>query len=359
MLYRFQPDYEQRRALTIERADSRDRGPSTGNKGNSGGGKGTAGGNGQPQGQRPMQIDPLGQVGPVPQNSQNPFTTGGGFNLHQKTPGGSQAGTPGAPPAGVPGVDPSVIQQQGNRVVLDPSTAQPIGTPDPYGPAMLGGPMGASVTQEALNSQQAIGMARAGLAPAGSEALGNALNARGYYNDAMRKQNESGIGGWLARNASLMGFEQAPVNLDQPQSYAGGSPQLGLNPPGLFGGIVGGFAGFPGLGTAAGAAYSAFGGKDAILSGPQAYSPYSGEPVNSQPSNLPSGFKATGGSIPSSTPSATVGSPASQPLQSSPAAQSQGQGQSGFSASGQQNQGGRTVISGANTVAWPWNSINS
>ena len=360
MLYRFQPDYAAKRLLSIERADSRDRGPATGNKGGpTGGGSGSAGG--QKQGQRPMQIDPLGKVGLVPQNAPNPFTTGGGFDLHQKGASIGGTGPAGAPPTNVPGVDPNVIQQQGGRVVLDPATAQPLGTPDPYGPAMLGGPMGAPVTQDALNSQQAIGMARAGLAPPGSEQLGNAVNARGFYNDAMRKQNEGGIGGWLARNASFMGLEQAPVNLDQPQSYAGGSPQLGLNPPGLMGTIAGGFMGFPGLGTAMGAAYTGFGGKDAILSGPQAYSPYSGQPVNSQPRNLPPGFRASdgsgagGGSVPSSTPGATLQSSASQPVQAPPAAAPQS---SWPFAAGQQGAGGRTVISGANTVAWPWNSLN-
>lgn len=272
------------------------------------------------------------------------------------TPGGRPtAGGSGA--ANVPGVDPAVIQKQQGRVVLDPVTLEPIGVLPP-GQQTIGGP--ARANQPYTNTAQSL--AQQGSAPAGSAELGNAINAQHYYNEAMKKQNEPGFGGWARRNLSFMGLEQAPVQLDQPATYAGGSPQLGLNPPGLIGGLAGLGTGFPGLGPAAGAAFTALGGRDVVLSGPQAFDPQTGQPAAPPAARtLPPGFRATGATgggpgsnpVPSSTPSGTVPSSASQPVQQTPAAQNGGS----QPAYGQKS--GGTIITGSNTVAWPWSQVNA
>jgi hypothetical protein len=80
--------------------------------------------------------------------------------------------------------------------------------------------------------------------------------------------------------------------------------------------------------------------------------------------SLPPGFRSAssggfgvGASVPTSTPSAAVGSPASQPVQQAPAASTPASSSSA-TAPGQQAPGGRTVITGSNTVAWPWSTLN-
>jgi hypothetical protein len=353
-------DYPARQALSIERADSRDRGSATGNKDPGGSGRGTAS-TGQQQGQRPMQIDPLGQIGPVPQGAPNPFATGGGFALHPKATGGTPTGAAALPP----GAPPAVPNQ---RVYIDPYTLEPYGTM-PQGQMTIGGPARAYPENQDTNLSQS--MAQSGTVAPGSIEAARALQAQHYYEMASKEQNAPGLGGFLKRNMNMMGFEQAPVQLDQPATYAGGSTQLGLNPAGLAGGVAGAATGLPMVGTLAGAAYTGLGGRDLIMTGPDAFSPTTGQPAPTFTSerSLPPGFRATGGttgpvnsgaiSAPSSTPSATLPSTASQPVQNSPAQQQQNTGQTGLSAVGQQAPGGRTVISGSNSVSWPWSTINA
>lgn len=290
----------------------------------------------------------LRDLGMAPPAPFSPSPTG------RPTAGGSGA------PANIPGVDPATIQQQGGRVVLDPVTGEPIGTM-PEGQLTIGGPARAYPENSDTNTAQAL--AAHGLAPAGSTELGNAINSQHYYTDAMKKQNEPGFGGWARRNLSLMGLEQAPVRLDQPATYAEGTPHLGLNPPGLIGGLAGGALGFPGLGPAAGAAFTAAGGRDLVLSGGQAFDPQTGQPAAPPASrSLPPGFRASGANgaqVPSSTPSATVPSGASQPVQQTPAASPGTSQQTGGPAPAYGQKSGGTIITGSNTVAWPWSQVNA
>lgn len=283
----------------------------------------------------------------------SPTTIGGGG-------GGGISGRPTEGGGALAGVDPATIQKQQGRVVLDPITGNPIGTM-PEGQLTIGGPARAYPENSDTNTAQAL--AAHGLAPAGSTELGNAINSQHYYTDAMKKQNEPGFGGWARRNLSLMGLEQAPVRLDQPATYAEGSPQLGLNPPGLIGGLAGGALGFPGLGPAAGAAFTAAGGRDLVLSGGQAFDPQTGQPAAPPAArSLPPGFRASGaagGQVPSSTPSATVPSGASQPVQQTPAASSGTPQQAAGPAPAYGQKSGGTIITGSNTVAWPWSQVNA
>lgn len=169
---------------------------------------------------------------------------------------------------------------------------------------------------------------------------------------------------------SPFGFHNVNPQINQPAGYADSTYHTGVNPAGFLGNVASIASGVPGLGTLFGSAYSATGAEDLVLggsgSGFSTSYPGGGPGYNSSqigggfgggtPGAAGSGQPGSGGSgasgLVSATPSATA-STASTPLQAQPANPSSG---SSVNATGQQSQGGGTIISGSNSVAWPWQS---
>lgn len=293
-----------------------------------------------PNGSPPMTLDYLGRAVPLGPNAPDPFKTGGGFDLHRAlraTPGASTS------PAGQPG-----------PVTIDPATGLPVGAvPDATGATGLRGPTGPENPADP-NSPQ--------LAGTSTSALGTAGPYQGAKSDWANR-------GFLDRILSNLpfGFGYQKPNPSQPSSYAGADYHFGFNPANLVGSAIGAAVPFGGslIGTAAGLGYDALGGKDVILGGPGATSiagvtPGVGAPgagggqVASTGGNPTGGGTgptgATGGAIPSATPAASQPS-AAIPVQASPAASTANSQQPG-------QKGGGTIITGSNSVSWPWSGLN-
>lgn len=292
-----------------------------------------------PNGSPPMTLDYLGRAVPLAPTAPNPFKTGGGFDLHRAL-GGTPGGGPGVSPAGQPG-----------PVTIDPATGLPVGAvPDAAGATGLRGPTGPADPNDP-NSPQ--------LAGTSTSALGTA----GPYQGAKSNWANRGFLDRILSNLPF-GFGYQKPNPSQPASYADSDYHFGVNPGNLVGSALGAVVPFGGslLGMLGGAGYDLAGGKDVILGGPGATSiagvtpgvgaPGSGGGQVASTGGNPTGGGTGGGLVPSATPTASQPS-GSVPVQAAPAApaSSANSGQPG-------QKGGGTIITGSNSVAWPWSGLN-
>jgi hypothetical protein len=235
----------------------------------------------------------------------------------------------------------------------------------PLGLPPIGGIPNSERPSVSPTTETAVGLVDRGLLQPGTTALGNATNANTYFDNAQRQYNAPGLNGFAIRNADILGLGYERPTYTRPQSYAEGSPQLGLNPGALVGGLASLGTGFPGLGTLGGLAWDATGAPDPILTGGPSYSPTTGQLATppgapAAPSARATGVGGGSGAAPltSATPSATSAS-SSTPVQAPPAPAAPTSSGSGFTATGQRSPSGGTIISGGSTIAWPWNTVNA
>lgn len=158
-----------------------------------------------------------------------------------------------------------------------------------------------------------------------------------------------------------LGFGSVAPSPTQPSSYVGGDYHYGVNPAAAVGGVAGMAAGIPGIGALMGQGYHALGGPDVVLGGPGSTPLPGAGGAPGAPAGggeVPHNASGTGGPgaapLVSATPTATA-TTGSTPLQAPPAAATASG--PGVNASGQKSQGGGTIISGGNTIAWPWQTL--
>lgn len=248
------------------------------------------------------------------------------------------------------------------KTYIDPNTGLPVGQV-PQGQLTIGGPARTTPADAYTNTAETMAQQHPDQTPAGSLNLARAINSQSYYDNASRQYNARGLNGFLTRNANVLGFGYEQPDLSRPQTYAEGSPQIGLNPGDLVGSLASLGTGIPGLGFLGGQAWKATGQPDPVLTGGLSYDPQTGAlatppsaGTSTQVARATGGAGGAGGTtLPSATPAATLASTASTPLQAQPAAASSAS--PGFQAFGQKT--GNTIISGGNTIApaWPWNTL--
>ncbi len=119
----------------------------------------------------------------------------------------------------------------------------------------------------------ATGPVYGGISAAKSPAAWSALNDQvDTYNKAAREYNARTPTDRVLNAFAPFGLTSVPPSFDRPSTYTGGTFHTGINPVGALAGIAGMAAPVPLAGTllglGAGAAYSAAGGNDAVLTGP-------------------------------------------------------------------------------------------